>query len=75
MQAAIRIRASAMLEAGRAGPLTRAASVAWSAVAARSLVRRVSVDVALVTIGVVTSTYPARRAAELPPVEALRYEM
>jgi putative ABC transport system permease protein len=30
---------------------------------------------ALVLIGVVTATLPARRAAELPPVEALRYEM
>jgi putative ABC transport system permease protein len=29
----------------------------------------------LVLIGVVTSTFPARRAAELPPTEALRYEM
>jgi len=30
---------------------------------------------ALMTIGVLTSTYPARRAAQLPPVEALRFEM
>ena len=30
---------------------------------------------ALVIIGVTTSTYPARRAAQLPPVEALRFEM
>ena len=29
---------------------------------------------ALVIIGVITSTYPARRAAQLPPVEALRFE-
>ena len=29
----------------------------------------------LMAIGVVTSTYPARRAAQLPPVEALRFEM
>jgi len=29
----------------------------------------------LLLIGIATSTYPARRAAELPPVEALRFEM
>ncbi|MGH8184958.1 MAG: ABC transporter permease, partial [Steroidobacteraceae bacterium] len=29
----------------------------------------------LVLIGISTSTYPARRAAQLPPVEALRFEM
>jgi putative ABC transport system permease protein len=29
---------------------------------------------ALVVVGVVTSTYPARRAASLPPAEALRHE-
>jgi putative ABC transport system permease protein len=29
----------------------------------------------LVAIGIATSTYPARRAAALPPVEALRFEM
>ncbi len=35
----------------------------------------VMVVVALSLVGIATSLLPARRAAELPPVEALRYEM
>jgi putative ABC transport system permease protein len=34
----------------------------------------VSALLALVAVGVITSTYPARRAAQLPPVEALRFD-
>ena len=35
----------------------------------------VMIVLSLVVVGVVTALFPARRAAELPPVEALRYEM
>ncbi len=48
-------------------PRFQGMTLTWSAGAAAVF--------ALVVVGVLTSTYPARRAARMPPVEALRFEV
>jgi tetraacyldisaccharide 4'-kinase len=63
-----------MLETGRAGPLSRAASAVWSAVAARSLVRRVSGDVAIVAVGGATLGGSGKTSLAIACARALRGE-